>query len=71
MPHDGAGQLEAVMALYWAVLGTVAAVDYLTGFHILSDGLGLGSAPLFVLNLVWFVTLVRGLPRHLEVAFGG
>lgn len=69
--RDETGQIEAVLALYWAVIGTAAAINYLTGWHALADGLGLGSTALTAVYGLWFLTLVRGIPGNLEVAFGG
>ena len=67
---EATGQLEAVIALYWAAIGSIAAADYLIGWNALSDGLGVGSAWLTVVYLLWFVTVAKGVPEHLEVAFG-
>ena len=63
-------QIEALLALYWAFIGTVAAINYLTGWHALQDGLGLTGSSLTLFYLIWFVTVIRGLPKHWEVAFG-
>lgn len=63
------GQLEATLALYWAFIGTVASIDYLTGWHALEDGLGITGSALTAFYLVWFLTIVKGVPEHLEVAF--
>lgn len=63
------GQLEATLALYWAFIGTVASINYLTGWHALEDGLGITGSGLTAIYLVWFLTVIRGVPEQLEVAF--
>lgn len=61
-------QVDSLVALYWAGIGSVAAVDYIFSWNALSDGLSLSPGLIVIIYLAWFVTLLRSVPEHLEVA---
>lgn len=70
LPMSEHGQFESLAALYMAVIGTVAMVEYLTGFDVLTQLVGLQEPWLTILYLGWFVALAKATPERWEAAFG-